>query len=129
MSHDTNTTVTPKNSAAEPTTNRPVVSPAVDIYENEREYLVLADLPGVAHESVQIRFEGGELSLAAARQEDKASDYLGSEIVVADYRRLFRIPETVDSDKIEAKLVDGVLHLVLPKSTKAGPRQISVKSN
>lgn len=129
MSHDTNTTVTPKHSAAEPTTNRPVVSPAVDIYENEREYLVLADLPGVAHESVQIRFEGGELSLAAARQEDKASDYLGSEIVVADYRRLFRIPETVDSDKIEAKLVDGVLHLVLPKSSKAGPRQISVKSN
>ncbi|MBL8970792.1 MAG: Hsp20/alpha crystallin family protein [Myxococcales bacterium] len=129
MSHDTNTTVTPTHSAAEPTTNRPVVSPAVDIYENEREYLVLADLPGVAHESVQIRFEGGELSLAAARQEDKASDYLGSEIVVADYRRLFRIPETVDSDKIEAKLVDGVLHLVLPKSTKAGPRQISVKSN
>ena len=129
MSHDTNTTVTPTHSAAEPTTNRPVVSPAVDIYENEREYLVLADLPGVAHESVQIRFEGGELSLAAPRQEDKASDYLGSEIVVADYRRLFRIPETVDSDKIEAKLVDGVLHLVLPKSTKAGPRQISVKSN
>ena len=129
MSHDTNTTVTPKHSAAESTTNRPVVSPAVDIYENEREYLVLADLPGVAHESVQIRFEGGELSLAAARQEDKASDYLGSEIVVADYRRLFRIPETVDSDKIEAKLVDGVLHLVLPKSSKAGPRQISVKSH
>ena len=122
-------TKTAKKSAAEPTTNRPVVSPAVDIYENEREYLVLADLPGVAHESVQIRFEGGELSLAAARQEDKASDYLGSEIVVADYQRLFRIPETVDSDKIEAKLVDGVLHLVLPKSTKAGPRQISVKSN
>lgn len=129
MSHDTNTTVTPKQSAAENTTNRPVVSPAVDIYENEREYLVLADLPGVAHDGVQIRFEGGELSLAAARQDDKASDYLGSEIVVADYRRLFRIPETVDSEKIEAKLADGVLHLVLPKSSKAGPRQISVKAH
>lgn len=127
---NTNTTVTtPKHSDAEPTTNRPVVSPAVDIYENEREYLVLADLPGVAHDGVQIRFEGGELSLAASRQEDRASDYLGNEITVADYRRLFRIPETVDSEKIEAKLVDGVLHLVLPKSTKAGPRQISVKSN
>lgn len=130
MSHEqTTTTVSPKHSAAEPTTNRPVVGPAVDIYENEREYLILADLPGVAHDGVQIRFEGGELSLAAVRGQDKASDYLGSEIVLADYRRVFRIPETVDSEKIEAKLVDGVLHLVLPKSTKAGPRQISVKSN
>ena len=130
MSHEQNTmTVSPKHSVAEPTTNRPVVAPAVDIYENEREYLILADLPGVAHDGVQIRFEGGELSLVATRQEDKASDYLGSEIVVADYRRLFRIPETVDSEKIEAKLVDGVLHLVLPKSSKAGPRQISVKSH
>ena len=129
MSQDTNTTVTAKQPVAEPTTNRPVVSPAVDIYENEREYLVLADLPGVAHDGVQIRFEGGELSLAASRLDDKASDYLGNEITVADYRRLFRIPETVDSEKIEAKLVDGVLHLVLPKSTRARPRQISVKSN
>ena len=116
-----------KPSDAEPTTTRPVIAPAVDIYENEREYLVLADLPGVSHDSVQIRFEGGELSLAASRPDDKAGGYLGSEIVDADYRRLFRIPETVDSDKIEARLVDGVLHLVLPKTGKAGPRQISVK--
>ncbi|MBK9756864.1 MAG: Hsp20/alpha crystallin family protein [Nannocystis sp.] len=122
-----NNIVTHKPSAAEPTTNRPVVAPAVDIYENAREYLVLADLPGVAHDGVQIHFEGGELSLAASRPDDKASDYLGSEIVDADYRRVFRIPETVDSDKIEARLVDGVLHLVLPKTGKAGPRQITVK--
>ena len=76
---------------------------------------------------MQIHFEGGELSLAASRPDDKASDYLGSEIVDADYRRVFRIPETVDTDKIEARLVDGVLHLVLPKTGKAGPRQITVK--
>lgn len=124
-----NNIVTHKPSAAEPTTNRPVVAPAVDIYENAREYLVLADLPGVAHDGVQIRFEGGELSLAATRPDDKATDYLGSEIVDADYRRVFRIPETVDSDKIEARLVDGVLHLVLPKTGKAGPRQITVKAH
>lgn len=124
-----NTVATTNSSAAESTTNRPVIAPAVDIYENEHEYLVLADLPGVAHDGVQIRFEGGELSLDATRQDESSSEYIGNEIVAADYRRLFRIPETVDSEKIDAKLVNGVLHLVLPKASKARPRQISVKAN
>jgi HSP20 family protein len=128
MPNDTSiTTNTP--STAENTTTRPVVAPAVDIYENEHEYLVLADLPGVTHDGVQIRFENGELSLNASRQDDSSGEYVGSEIVAADYRRLFRIPETVDSEKIDAKLVQGVLHLVLPKASKARPRQISVKAN
>jgi HSP20 family molecular chaperone IbpA len=123
------TVATNNSSAAESTTNRPVIAPAVDIYENEHEYLVLADLPGVAHDGVQIRFEGGELSLDATRQDETASEYIGNEIVAADYRRLFRIPETVDSEKIDAKLSNGVLHLVLPKASKARPRQISVKAS
>jgi HSP20 family molecular chaperone IbpA len=107
-----------------------VVAPAVDIYENEREYLVLADLPGVPSDGVRIRFENGELSLDASRQNgENGSNYIGTEIVVADYRRLFRIPETVDTEKIDAKLTNGVLHLVLPKSSKARPRKISVKAN
>jgi HSP20 family protein len=116
-------------SAAESTTTRPVVAPAVDIYENEREYLVLADLPGVPTDGVRIRFENGELSLDATRQNGETGETIGSEIVAADYRRLFRIPETVDSEAIDAKLHNGVLHLVLPKASKARPRQISVKSN
>jgi HSP20 family molecular chaperone IbpA len=128
MSKD-NTISTNKQTAAEPTTNRPVTAPAVDIYENEHEYLVLADLPGVPHDGVQIRFENGELSLDARRQSEQADDYVGNEIQLADYRRLFRIPETVDSEKIDAKLIHGVLHLVLPKASKARPRQISVKTN
>jgi HSP20 family protein len=125
-----NKNIAPRNdSAAEPTTTRPVVAPAVDIYENQHEYLILADLPGVPSDGVRIRFENGELSLDATRQNGETGETIGSEIVAADYRRLFRIPETVDSDKIDAKLQNGVLHLVLPKASKAGPRQISVKSN
>jgi len=120
-------TTTP--STAENTTTRPVIAPAVDIYENEHEYLVLADLPGVPHDGVRIRFENGELSLDASRQDDGKDDYVGTEIVAADYRRMFRIPETVDSEKIDAKLQNGVLHLVLPKASKARPRQISVKAS
>lgn len=114
---------------AESASTRPAIAPAVDIYENEHEYLVLADLPGVPHDGVHIRFENGELQLDATRQDERASDYVGNEILAADYRRLFRIPETVDSEKIDAKLKDGVLHLVLPKASKARPRQISVKAS
>lgn len=128
MNQDKN--LAPKTeTTAESTTTRPVVAPTVDIYENEREYLVLADLPGVPSDGVRIRFENGELSLDATRQNGETGEIIGSEIVAADYRRLFRIPETVDSEKIDAQLKNGVLHLVLPKASKARPRQISVKAN
>ena len=60
---------------AEATSTRPVIAPLVDIYENEQEYLVLADLPGVANDGVEIRFEKGELSQAAAFKEyDRARE-------------------------------------------------------
>jgi HSP20 family molecular chaperone IbpA len=114
---------------AEAASTRPVIAPLVDIYENEQEYLVLADLPGVANDGVQIRFEKGELSLYAKRPDEAArGESLGTEILGADYRRLFTIPETVDSERIDAKLQAGVLHLVLPKASKAKPRQITVKA-
>jgi len=115
---------------AESTSTRPVVAPAVDIYENEQEYLILADLPGIPNDGVEIRFEKGELSLYA-RQPDRAAngEVIGSELLGADFRRLFQIPETVDSERIDAKLQAGVLHLVLPKASKAKPRQITVKAN
>lgn len=106
-------------SVAESASTRPAIAPAVDIYENEQEYLVLADLPGVANDGVQIRFEKGELSLFAKRPAEAPSDF----------RRLFTIPETVDSERIDASLQAGVLHLVLPKASKAKPRQITVKAS
>jgi HSP20 family protein len=114
---------------AESTSARPAVAPTVDIYENEHEYLVLADLPGVTNDGVEIRFEKGELSLYAKRNDLSGGQVLGSEILGADYRRLFHIPETVDSERIDAKLQAGVLHLTLPKASKAKPRQITVKAN
>lgn len=113
------TNTTQDRPVAESTTTRPAVAPAVDIYENEQQYLVLADLPGVANDGVQIRFEKGELSLFAKRPDDAP----------ADFRRLFTIPETVDSERIDAKLQAGVLHLVLPKASKAKPREIAVKAS
>lgn len=134
MSQET-TQVTPSSkpattstAAAETTRGRPVVAPLVDIYENQEEYLVLADLPGVRTDDVQVRFEDGELTIRASRNDNGAGEVLGSEFTAADYVRRFSIPETVDASKIDAKLQAGVLHLTLPKATRVRPRQISVKS-
>jgi HSP20 family protein len=97
----------------------PAVAPPVDIYENEREFLVLADVPGVTTEDVKIRYEADELRLEAGRAGDEQEPAIA-------YRRVFRLPESVDSSAIDATLVAGVLRLTLPKSTKARPREIKV---
>jgi HSP20 family molecular chaperone IbpA len=130
MSQETAPTNTTANTTtnAESTRGRPVVAPPVDIYENQNEYLVLADLPGVGTEEVQIRFEDGELTIRASRADIGPGEVLGSEFAAADFFRRFSIPETVDASKIDAKLQAGVLHLTLPKASRVKPRQISVKS-
>lgn len=106
--------------AAEPETmsSQPSIAPAVDIYENDAGYLVLADLPGVAVDGIDIRYEEGELSLVGRRDES-----------ARDYRRVFRIPEDVDAEGIDAALDNGVLELRLPKTKSVQPRKIAVRAS
>lgn len=125
MSQDKNLS---KTTATEQASTRPSIAPLVDIYENADQYLVLADVPGVSNDDVQIRFEDGELSIRATRSPASQGQYVGNELLEADFSRRFTIPETVDAEKIDAKLQNGVLHLVLPKATRAKPRQISVRA-
>ncbi len=102
---------------AEATSSRPVVAPAVDIYENAEGYLVFADLPGVGSEGIDIRYEDGELRLHGARTERDA-----------DFLRVFKIPEDVDAQAIDAALDNGVLELRLPKAKTVQPRKIVVRA-
>ncbi|MEZ4454572.1 MAG: Hsp20/alpha crystallin family protein [Nannocystaceae bacterium] len=111
---------------SEPASERLVVAPAVDIFENQDGYLVLADLPGVDGDAIDVRFEEGELRLAARRDFPGEEGRLGGEFRAAEYRRVFRIPEDVDAAGIEAGFKGGVLSLRLPKSKQAKPRKIAV---
>lgn len=111
---------------SEPASERPVVAPAVDIFEDQAGYLVLADLPGVHSDAIDVRFEEGELRLTARRELPSEEGRVGGEFRAADYRRVFRIPEDVDGGAIEAELQHGVLHVRLPKSKQARPRKIAV---
>jgi HSP20 family protein len=108
---------------------RPAVVPACDVYENRDEVLVIADVPGVTSDALDIHLEGGELTVAA-RREVSANDgsFIGIEYRDCDFRRRFAVPGGIDANKISAELKNGVLWLHLPKSEALKPRQIAVRA-
>jgi len=117
--------------AAERTRPGPVYSPAVDIFENDNSITVLADMPGVKAQDLQIDLRESVLTLAG-RVTIPASP--SESEVLREYRsgtflRQFTLAETVDQAGIDAKLADGVLRLELPKVAKAKPRQITVRTS
>jgi len=99
---------------------RPVVAPAVDVFENENELLVVADLPGVAQDRMSIHFEKGRLTIEGKRSAP-APD-------VPDFRRTFLVPQGIDAEHIGAEVSQGVLSVHLPKHASVKPRRIEVKA-
>jgi HSP20 family molecular chaperone IbpA len=87
-------------------------------------------MPGVAAENLDIQFENRELRIhgkVCPRHQDLA--FLYGEYGIGDFYRTFTIGETIDSQKIDAELKDGVLILHLPKTEAVKPRRIAVKTN
>ena len=109
----------------------PVYSPSVDIFENDNAITVLADMPGVKAEDLEIDLRESILTLTGrvvAPDSSKESDVL-REYQTGTFFRQFTLSETIDQTKIDAKLTDGVLRLELPKVAKARPRQITVRTD
>lgn len=98
--------------------------PPVDVFENDEHYLILADLPGVQPEGLKVELNAPNLSLHAEVGNDKGED----EGVKAAYERAFQVPETLDSEGVEAKLTGGVLRITLKKSEGARRRQIAIQA-
>jgi HSP20 family molecular chaperone IbpA len=108
---------------------RPAVAPACDVYENNDEVLVVADVPGVTAEALNVNLDKGELTIAARRDiSTKDETFLGVEYRDCEFRRRFAVPSGIDAGKISAELEDGVLWLHLPKSEALKPRQIAVRT-
>jgi HSP20 family protein len=95
------------------------VPPRVDVLETENEFLILADVPGVRPEDVDVRFEKGELALHGRRAAGRGFES-------AAYHRSFAVADTVAADKITAELKSGVLAIHLPKVEAVKPRRIAV---
>jgi len=117
------------NTPAEQTTPGAVFSPAVDIFETEKDIQLLADLPGVKSNDLKIDLRDNVLTLSGEVAPFEGSDEndIFIEYEVGKYYRQFTLSEEIDQEKIEAELKDGVLRLTLPKAEKAVPKKIAIK--
>jgi len=109
---------------------RKTYTPNVDILETKDEVQVIADMPGVSNDSIDLHFENGELYLHGSVPERQPRDqqYLLREYATGDFYRVFRITEEIDAEKISAEYKDGVLCLHLPKVEAVKPRKIAVRT-
>jgi HSP20 family protein len=104
------------------------ITPRTDIHETGDEYVVQADMPGVAPQNVDIQFENGELTVHGRRTTTQAGrERVMQESTIDGYRRSFRLAEHIASDRIDATMNGGVLTLKLPKTDAVKPRKIAVK--
>lgn len=104
------------------------VSYPVDIRETEEAFQVDAELPGFRRDEIDINFQDGMLSITAERKQERTEGE--QRLTERRYRktsRHFRIPATVATENVDARLADGVLHLTLPKRDEVKPRKIEVK--
>ncbi len=107
-----------------------VWTPAVDVAENEAEYRVKVELPGVNKDDVKITMQENILTIRGEKkqeQESKSSNFHRLERSYGSFQRSFTLPAHVKHDKIEAVYNDGILTITLPKAEEAKPKQIDVR--
>ena len=108
----------------------PVFRPDIDVLERPDGYVIYADLPGVDDKSVDVRFDRGTLTLDAQLATFPESGWqpLHSEYRFGRFHREFRVSEGIDASGVSAKMHNGVLELLLPKSADHRPRAIPVRA-
>ncbi|MGD0538348.1 MAG: Hsp20/alpha crystallin family protein [Verrucomicrobiota bacterium] len=116
---------TEKNQATAPARIE-YVAPEVDILETKEDYLLQADMPGVAKADLELLIEGNELTIVGRRQRPVTGEVLVSEIELRDYRRSFVLDPQIATDRITAQLDQGVLTVHLPKAEAVKPRKIAI---
>lgn len=105
--------------------------PRVDIVETDQEFKVLADLPGMKREDVEITIEDGVLTLSGERKSeftDEKNCCTVNERAYGRFSRKFNLHNSIEVEKIKASFSDGVLTITLPKVETALPRKIEIKA-
>lgn len=108
------------------------VAPAMDMVEKDDAFEITAELPGLDEKNVEIKLSNGNLTIKGEKKEEKEErekEYYLSERRYGSFQRIFRVPEGVDADKIDASFRKGVLTVTLPKTpaAKQSEKHISVK--
>ncbi|KXF75960.1 molecular chaperone Hsp20 [Paramesorhizobium deserti] len=109
------------------------IAPAMDLVEKDHEYELTAELPGIDEKNIDIKLTNHTLTIKGEKQEEreeKEGDYYLSERRYGSFQRSFRIPEGVDTDKIEASVAKGILTVKLPKTEQAqkADKKIEIKA-
>jgi HSP20 family protein len=105
-------------------------SPLVDITEDEKEYLIQAELPDMKKEDVRLTVENGVLAISGERKfekEEKGRKYHRIERAYGSFVRRFTLSEDADGSNVTANIKDGVLQVHLPKSVKAKLKTVEIK--
>lgn len=103
--------------------------PDVDIKEEENQFVICADIPGVDPKDIDVHMEKGMLSISGERSSETREEregYKRLERARGTFLRRFTLPDTADADKISAKSNHGVLEITIPKHEKSVARKISV---
>jgi HSP20 family molecular chaperone IbpA len=128
--NDKQVTTTNGSATEQGDTNGSFIVPRVDVIEDSAGITLLADLPGVAKDALELKVEGTSLTLEGRIKLDTPQG-LGAvfaEVRASRYRRAFTLSRELDSAAIDAQLKDGVLKLRIPKLAEAQPRRIEVRA-
>jgi HSP20 family protein len=105
------------------------IVPPVDIYETPNEVVLLADVPGLNKDNLELNIEKDELTIKGTfPKPDNEGEKLISECPYGEYYRTFVLADTISKEKISAKLENGVLTLTLPKQERVKPRKIEINT-
>jgi HSP20 family protein len=99
----------------------------LDVEEDDKAYVIKADLPGVAKDDIKVSIDGNRVAITAEVKKEKGKNVLRSERYYGSLYRSFMLDHDVDDAKAEAKYQDGVLELKLPKKPGAAAKQLTVK--
>jgi HSP20 family protein len=105
--------------------------PAVDIYEDEHNIVLTAEVPGVEEKDLDISLESGVLTVSGERKmenEEKENNFHRIERSYGRFTRSFTLPPTVDENNVKAEFNNGVLKITLAKREEAKPKQIKIEA-
>jgi HSP20 family protein len=108
------------------------VFPLMNVTEDNDNYYVRAELPGLRADELNISVTGDTISISGERKlpvEDKKARYHRREREAGRFSRIVSLPTQVDTGKVQARCADGILTVVLPKAEAAKPKQIAVKAS
>ncbi len=104
-------------------------TPAVDIYEDENQLVLTAEVPGIEEKDIEIKLEDNTLSIRGERKMEKETNeenYYRIEMAYGSFYRSFSLPNYIDQDKIQAEHENGILKITMPKRPELKPRKVKI---